>query len=494
MTPHPVLYEINTWVWLAELSSRAGRPVRLESVPASEWDRLADFGFDAIWLMGVWERSPAGLAIAQANPEWQAAFRQALPDYQPADLVGSPYCVRRYSVDPRLGGPDGLAFARREMARRGLRLILDYVPNHVAPDHPWTAEAPDCFVQGNDDDLSGNPRSFLRVGPRVFALGRDPHFPPWPDVLQLNAFSRSLRQRAIRTLDEIGDQCDGVRCDMAMLMLHAVFERTWGDRAGPRPEVDFWRELIPEVRAGHPDFQFIAEAYWDLEWELQQQGFEFTYDKRLYDRLVHESAEAVRQHLEGDPAYQAKLVRFIENHDEPRAAATFGADRVRAVAVAVLTLPGLRLLHDGQLEGRRIRLPVFLGRRPDERPDPGLLEFHQTVLRIVRPVAGDGGQWAMGEIAGWPGDESHRNLVAWSWRSAKARQIVILNLSDQTSQGRVRIGWDDGIGRPWRLRDGLSAETYDRAGDDLCGAGLFVRLPAWGIHLWQAEPLDSPST
>ena len=363
---YPTIYEINTWVWLSELRTKAGNSVTLSSVPAAEWDALAAHGFDAVWLMGVWERSPAGIAIANRNEGLIEDFKRALPDFRPQDNVGSAYCVRRYVVDKQLGGPEGLSAARQELAKRGLRLILDFVPNHVAPDHPWVIVHPNYFVQGNLDDAKSDPASFISLGGHVFACGRDPYFPAWQDVLQLNAFQPELRRAVLETVLSIAGQCDGIRCDMAMLLLNSIFERTWGSRAGQPPATEYWRDLIPAVKKTYPDFLFVAEAYWDLEWELQQQGFDFCYDKRLYDRLEHDNAESVRLHLCADLAYQAKLLRFIENHDEPRAAATFSSTKERAAAVTIATLPGARLFHEGQFEGRKIRLPVFLGRRPAE--------------------------------------------------------------------------------------------------------------------------------
>src|SRR5512139_3356453 len=380
---HPVIYEINTWVWLRELGKKYGKPVNLATVPAEEWDRIASLGFDAVWFMGVWERSPAGIEIAMRNEGLIEDFRRALPDFAPEDNVGSPYCVRRYVVDERLGGPAGLAAARKQLAGRGLRVILDFVPNHVAPDHPWASAHPEYFVQGSDEDLRRDPASFFAAGAKVLARGRDPYFPAWPDVLQLNAFDPGLRGAAVETVRQIADQCDGARCDMAMLMMNDVFERTWGHRAGARPAADYWPTLIPAVRERHPGFRFIAEAYWDLEWALQQQGFDFCYDKKLYDRMEHADAESVRQHLLADLAYQHRLVRFLENHDEPRAAATFEPGKARAAAVAVLTLAGAKLLHEGQFEGRKVRLPVFLGRRPAEEPERDLVAFYERLLQEV---------------------------------------------------------------------------------------------------------------
>ena len=233
---YPTLYEINTWVWLSELSQKYGKPVDLGSVPSGEWDPIAKFGFDAVWFMGVWERSPAGIAIAKSLVD---DFRRALPDFKPEDNVGSPYCTRRYLVDRHLRGPEGVAIARRELANRGMKLLLDFVPNHVAPDHPWVVEHPEYFIRGNADDARNDPASYVVVQGDVFACGRDPYFPAWPDVLQLNAFQPGLHQAVIETVSSIAAQCDGVRCDMAMLLLNQIFERTWGSRAihQPSPEI-----------------------------------------------------------------------------------------------------------------------------------------------------------------------------------------------------------------------------------------------------------------
>ena len=327
LPPRPTVYEINTAVWLQRLGRERGRPLELGEVPDAEWDALAALPVDAVWLMGVWRRSPAGLEIALADPGLQAANRAALADLRAEDVIGSPYCVRDYVVDERFGGPDALAAARAQLADRGLGLILDYVPNHVAPDHPWATERPDCLLTGSEEELEQHPDAFLRTAAGVVSKGRDPYLPPWPDVVQLNAFSPALRDAVAQTLIGIGSQCDGLRCDMAMLMTNEVFARTWGERAGPAPEADYWPTLIGRTKDAHPDLLFIAEAYWDMEWTLQQQGFDLCYDKRLYDRLAHDPAESVRAHLQADSGYQERLIRFIENHDEPRAAATFGPPR-----------------------------------------------------------------------------------------------------------------------------------------------------------------------
>ena len=141
--------------------------------------------------------------------------------------------------------------------------------------------------------------------------------------------------------------------------------------------------MLGALRARHPETVLIAEAYWDMEWVLQQQGFNFCYDKRLYDRIISQDASAVRDHLRADLSYQSRLVRFLENHDEPRIASCLPGDAERAAAVAIATLPGATLWHEGQFEGRRVRPPVFLSRRPDEPPDAELAGWYRRLLAAV---------------------------------------------------------------------------------------------------------------
>ncbi|MET8077724.1 alpha-amylase [Streptomyces sp. NPDC005303] len=476
-----VIHEINTLVWLGELSHRHGRPVTLGDVPDEDWDSVAPPGVDTVWLMGVWERSPAGLEIALRDEALRASFREALPDVTEADIAGSPYCVRDYVVAASLGGPDGLAAARARLAARGLRLILDHVPNHVAPDHPWLTSDPDRLVQGTADDLARAPADFIEAGGRIFARGRDPYFPPWPDVVQLNAFSDALREGTVETLVSIGDQADGVRIDMAMLLMNDVFGRTWGDRVGTAPAEDFWPYVIPRVRARHPGLLLVAEAYWDLEGPLQRQGFDHCYDKRLYDRLLHEDADSVRAHLSADPTYQHGLVRFLENHDEPRAAATLPGDRGRAAAVAVATLPGATLWHEGQFEGRRVRPPVFLRRRPPEPVDEPLRDFYARLLPTAASVRR--GDWRSVTPEGRPDDDTHRRLLAWTWTHSDARHLVVVNDSEGPARARLPLPWDDLRGRVCRATDLLTGAVYDRDGDELTDSGLYVALEGWGCHV-----------
>jgi len=368
-----------------------------------------------------------------------------------------------------------------------MKLVLDFVPNHVAPDHPWATEHPEYFVRGNAEDARNDPASFAEIQGRIYARGRDPFFPAWPDVLQLNAFHPGLRQAAIETLTSMAGQCDGVRCDMAMLFLNSVFERTWGARAGARPGTEYWVDVTGAIRKSHPGFLFIAEAYWDLEWELQQQGFDFCYDKTFYDRLEHGNVEGTRLHLCAEPAYQGKLLRFIENHDEPRAAATFSTAQQQAAAVAMATLPGARLFHEGQFEGRKVRPPVFLGRRPEEAAVPELQAFYKKLMQGFDSQMFREGQWTLCQRTGWPDNPTFESLLAWGWHRGADRYLIVVNLSGQSAQAQVQAPWPDLDGKTWRLTDSLSGANYDREGSGMCNPGLYVELGPWGSYCFHCR-------
>lgn len=292
---------------------------------------MASTGFDWIWFLSVWQTGPAGQRISRAIPEWRREFEQTASGLREDDIAGSGFAITAYTVSPALGGDAALARLRERLRTRGLRLMLDFVPNHTALDHPWVADHPEYYLAGTELDLAQTPQNYTRLeradGTLLLAHGRDPYFPGWPDTLQLDYSNPATQRAMIGELTRIAGQCDGVRCDMAMLVLPDVFERTWGRR----PPL-FWPEATRRVREQVPEFRFMAEVYWDLEWAMLEQGFDYAYDKRLYDRLREGHARPVREHFLVGLDYQNALARFLENHDEPRAAATFAPGKHEAAA------------------------------------------------------------------------------------------------------------------------------------------------------------------
>jgi len=489
---NPIIYEINTWVWLNQLSRKYRRGITLADVPPSELEALAAWRFDAVWLMGVWQR---GAATRKSALNYLHEYRDALPDISEADVPGSAYAIHDYQVEARLGGREGLAVFRERLKAHGIKLILDFVPNHVASDHPWIAEHPEYFVQGDLEDLCAQPTQFFRAQSSmgetlVIARGRDPYFPAWIDTAQLNAFHPGLRRKTIDTLIDIGAQCDGLRCDMAMLTTNAVFSRTWHARAGEAPPLDYWTEVIPALRAAHPQMLFMAEVYWDLEHQLQSQGFDLTYDKRMYDRLVSGDVGGIKAHLRAETSYLRSNIRFIENHDEPRAMESFGADRQRAAAALICTLPGAALLHQGQIEGRRIKLPVQVGRWADEPAHPMLERFYRRLLGEITNSIYREGAWRMLEPqAMHPDDFTHDNLISYTWGAGGDFRLVVVNLSCEWSRARIElVEWRELAGRRWLLYDALSASFTPHDGAGLLERGLELELPPFGASLFRFEP------
>ncbi len=480
---NPIIYEINTVVWLNDLAGQLERKVSLADIPNSYWVDLAKIGFDAVWLMGVWERSPESIRVSNENQNLLNEFVAALPDYTPKDNIGSAYAIRQYRVDPRLGGNEALLVLREQLHAHNLKLILDFIPNHVARDHPWINEHPEYFIRGSAVDLLGSSGAYFESDQQIFAFGKDPYFPPWQDTAQLNLFHAGTRIEAVKVLDEIGNLCDGVRCDMAMLCLNRIFSQSWGELAGDKPGHEYWEDIISATQLHHPGFLFLAEAYWNTENELLQLGFDACYDKILYDNLLKGSASDVVDRLSTTSPSPSRLIHFIENHDESRARNAFTTRKEVLGAITIATTPGYRLIHEGQMEGRKVRIPVFLSRRPSEKADPERVKFYRTLLRIASSPLCRDGEWQIGSLSGWEDNQTYRNLIAWTWRDKSEMLIVVLNYSDQPGQGVLNLPWEDLSGHEWKLVDILKGTIYHRAGDALSRDGLFVDLPEWDFHL-----------
>lgn len=481
----PHLYEINTWAWLEDLSARLGRTITLAGVPHREWDALARLGFDIVWLMGVWQRSPESRRIALADPANLPAYDRALPGWKPSDVIGSPYAVVQYAPDPRIGTWDELDHVREKLHQRKMALFLDFVGNHTALDHPWTREHPEFYVQGTRNDFEQNPSAFYPVelpsGICFLARAKDPYFPPWKDVAQLNHFHAGMRAAQLADLRTIARHCDGLRCDMAMLHLNDIFTRGWAHllRGTKPPEQEFWTE----ARAAAPGLSLLAEAYWATESRLLELGFTFAYDKELYDAVRDVRIGEIHGLLAVGADRLARFARFLENHDEPRCKMIFGNARLPAAGTLMGSLPGLRFYHQGELDGREAQLPITLRTAANAPPDPVSKAFFEKILRIAREDVFHEGQWNLLEVHS-EGEPTSENLVVYEWRSEKTWKVIAVNLAGNVSQGRVRLGDRASPARQYVFYDQLNEVRYPRSGDELHTIGLFIRLEGYQAHLF----------
>jgi hypothetical protein len=482
---HPHLYEINTWTWLEQLSARLGKNITLAEVPDSEWDSLANSGFHIIWLMGVWQRSPLSRQINLQNPANAGQFNLALPGWKPSDVISSPYAVAGYVPDARIGSWYALDVAREKLRARGMALFLDFVGNHTALDHPWMRERPDFYVQVPQEEFQKNPSLYYYQaapqGPLFIALAKDPYYPPWQDVAQLNHFNPRLRAAQIADLRAIANHCDGIRCDMAMLQLNDIFAANWRHLLGdtPTPENEFWTE----AHAAVPSLTLLAEAYWGTEQRLLDLGFSYSYDKTLYDALRDHNILQIRERLASFPARQSDFARFMENHDEPRRPEVFPNERLAADGTLLGTLPGVRFYHQGELEGRRIHMPITLRIAADEPPDPVSTNFFRKILQITRQDVFHEGKWNLLDVAP-EGDAPTDALLVYEWRSPNGWKIIAVNLAAYTSQGRVRLADRVSPSQNYIFNDELNNVRYDRTGEELHNLGLFVRRDAFQAHLF----------
>jgi hypothetical protein len=523
--PHPLLYEVNTRCWLRSLSQNSGTAITVANVPDSEFVRWQRLGFTHVWLMGVWTPGPRVRAEALKPPDLRRAYDEVLPGWTEADVAGSPYAIGDYQVPLGLGGEAGLREFRERLCRRGLKLLLDFVPNHVGLDHPWVSQRPDLFVQSP----AAAPGTFAQqtgAGVRWLAHGKDPYFPPWTDTVQLDYRRATTRATMNRLLQSIAQRCDGVRCDMAMLVLSDVFAKTWAQfpladvgqasppassgglrpHDGPSsplpnpqppatglPHDEFWSSAISAIRQDQPGFVFLAEAYWGLEQRLQGLGFDYTYDKALYDDLVARDAAGAQRHLlEMSAEAVAGSAHFLENHDEPRVASILSPAEHRAAALLILGLPGMRFLHDGQLAGASRKLPVQLARGPVE---PGQVEIANLYDQLLTALPGTAVGRGSGELlkprAAWPNNPTAQNFVIVQWqRRAPQFEVVVVNLAPHRSQCYVPLTVQHLAAHNWAMKDLLGYEFYKRAGDDLQNQGLYLDLPAHGAQLFRFEPIN----
>ncbi len=443
---NPHLIEINARLWINQLRKKYSEDITLSTIPEEELLKIKHLGFDIIWLMGVWGPSPQSAEIAKKEPELIKIAKEIIPEFSPDKIGASPYSIFEYKLNEDLGFEWEIKALKERLNSLGIGLFLDFVSNHMAKDNPFIKECPECFVSASAEDYAARPDQFFvfetNGEKKNIAYGRDPNFPPWTDTAQLNFFNARAREKMLQFLMDIADMSDGVRCDMVMLTLNDIYEGTWGwllNKEGlQKPGNEFWAQAIKKVKRKYPKFIFIAEVYWGLEWRFQNMGFDYTYDKIIYDRLRNSDCDNIRGHLRAEKLYQKRSVRFIDNHDEVSSIKSFGREKAFAAAVIMSTIKGLRFYQDAQLDGEIVKVPVQV-LDYDCPVDLGARKFYEKLLKIVDHPAFHGGEWNLLEVnRSHPENKSNINILSWSWSQMRTVKIVIVNYSQETSSGIVR--------------------------------------------------------
>jgi glycosidase len=494
---NPRLLEINARIWI----KRFGNDCNLSSIPDEQINKWKELGVDMIWLMGVWDNNKAVINEYCFEPELISSYNSALKNWCKDDVIGSPYSIDKYEINSLLGSREDLLSFKKKLNDAGINLILDFVCNHFSAKSSliWTNK--EIFLPADEYIFNNDPYTFFPSpanSKEYLAHGRDPLFPPWKDTAQINIYSREARNYLTSVLIELADLCDGVRCDMAMLPLNNIFYNTWvgvlKKYGFEKPEKEFWEEAITSVKNKRNDFIFIAETYWDLEWTLQKLGFDFTYDKSLTDRLVAGDIRSIKDHLTAEKIYQDKSVRFLENHDEERAIVKLGRERSIAAAVITSTIPGIAFYFDGQCDGKKIKLPLQLGREPEEKQDERIKEFYRNLFSITKADVFRNGNWKLLEARPVAdSDHSYENLLAWEWRLDNALRVVIVNYNNSTSRCRLRFkvkSESDEI----ILSDLINHTHYKRSGKEISEKGLFVELKSYNSHIFSFNDAKSEQT
>ncbi|MFA8343421.1 MAG: alpha-amylase family glycosyl hydrolase [Rhodothermaceae bacterium] len=487
MQKKPVIFEINSRVWIKRFNNISN----ILDIPTDYWQSLRNKGIDYIWLMGLWETVPESVEKYCFAEELLSGYNRALPDWKKEDVIGSAYAINQYKINPLFGSEQDITKLKEILNNLGLKLILDFIPNHFNSLSVVVQSNPEIFLTSDEERFENDPITYFKVNGNnsVFAHGRDPFFPAWQDTIQINYYKQDARDFMLGQLTKISKMCDGVRCDMAILSLNNIFQNTWGnclnDNGYQKPETEFWEDAISSVKTKQPDFIFIAEAYWNLEWQLQQLGFDFTYDKKLTDRLQSSHAKEIREHLLAEEDYQNKSLRFLENHDEERALSNFGTDKSKAAAVIISTIPGMKLFHDGQFEGKKIKLPVQLGREPDEKPNPELLGFYNKLLEVSNSDIIKQGKWNLLEtIPVWENHNmlSFKSILAWELSHQNKRCLVAVNYDEGVNSCRIKIDVNSDKNLI-DFDDVINNNIYIREIDEIKNQGLFVELQPYHYHI-----------
>ena len=476
---HPILYEISTRPWLYELSKKYGRSItKLKDIPLSEFDKLKNSGIEIVWMMGVWKLGTYGLEFDRKQD-----YSSVLPDCTKDDVIGSPYAIAEYVCNPDIGTNDDLVWLRKQINSRGMKLMLDFVPNHSAVDAPTATTNKKLYMRAPSG--KSDPNRYTDEG---LAYGKDPYFAPWKDVIQWNYWESQTILFMKENLLTVLKYADGARCDMAHLILNDVFGQTWNEELTAwgyqRPTKEFWEVAIKEAKSKYPNAILLAEVYedWEIE-KLNQLGFDYCYDKALLDKLEG-SAYNVNDyiHYKGEYFF-GHVAHFVENHDENRAVFNMqgNIEKAKAAGTIAATLGGMIFFNHGQWSGLKNKLDVHLRRGATETPDSGTEKYYQKLMKIIVDPAFKGPNYYF--VYNMSGDKAN-DFIAYIREAGNSHYLVVVNYYIYYGCAEVPIYNIEGSGMK-KIKEMISGVEYTRNADTMRGVGLTVCLSPYQAQIFK---------
>ena len=484
--PEVVLLAKTIYVWLYQLTNKYGRPIeKLDQIPEEEIDKIAASGFTGLWLIGIWERSPASRKIKRmcGNPEAEA----------------SAYSLMEYEIADDLGGWEALHSLKTRCMRRGIRLASDMVPNHTGIDSKWVINHPDWFIQlphkpypqysyngenlGRDDrvnlyiedhyyDKTDAAVTFKRLDThtgreRYIYHGNDGTSMPWNDTAQLDFLQAEVREAVIQTILHVARNFSIIRFDAAMTLAKKHFHRLWYPEPGsggdiptraeyglPREDfnrkmpVEFWREVVKRIQEEVPDTLLLAEAFWMMEgYFVRTLGMHRVYNSAFMNMLKNEENKKYRNTIkntqEFDPEILKRYVNFMNNPDEDTAIAQFGTgDKYFGVCTLMVTMPGLPMFGHGQTEGFTEKYGMEYRRSYwEELENTGLIQRHELEIYPLmkkRYLFAGVGNFLLYDVYTGNGDVNE-NVFAYSNKAGGECALVLYNNSNPTADGWIHM-------------------------------------------------------
>ena len=476
---HPTIYEISTRPWLYELSQKYKKNITtLKDIPLEEFDKLAEKGVEYVWMMGVWQLGSYGLELDRKKD-----YSSVLPDYKKEDIIGSPYAITEYVCNSEIGTDEDLKWLKETLHKKNLKLLLDFVPNHSAVDSPTAETYPNFYIRVPKGQSTWDSKYYTDSG---IAYGKDPYFDPWPDVIQWNYFDSNTRQFMLNNLMKVISLSDGVRCDMAHLMLNDVFKKTWEKELNSWgyivPSSEFWGDAIKTVKDKYPDALFLAEVYED--WEIQklyELGFDYCYDKALLDKFELNSYDINDYIHYKTEDFFGHVSHFIENHDENRGVYNMGSvEKSDAAGTIAATVGGMIFLNHGQWDGLRNKLDVHLRRGADEDVNVKAQQHYNKLMDIIKDKAFHSGNYYF--VYNMSGDAASR-FVAYL-RNDENNFLVVVNYSDNYGCANVPIYNIKGTG-DIKVYEMFSDIEYTRNAETIRNSGLTVCLEAYQSQIFK---------